>query len=98
MRVVNISDEMIKHRDDFNRAAVQLLFSDLELALTFASIAASQNDPQSQALGNAREAFEQISRLRRTVTMEANEAMRLDAGLRLLKERLSELGELFDQS
>lgn len=30
--------------------------------------------------------------------MEANDAMRLDAGLRLLKGRLSELGELFDQN
>lgn len=35
---MNIEDEMAKHRNDFNRAAVQMLFSDLQLASTFADI------------------------------------------------------------
>jgi hypothetical protein len=77
-------------------ASTEMLFSDLELAFTFADIAVSQSD-SFQALSTARKAYEDISRLRWIVPMEANNGMKLDAGLRLLKDRLSELGEVFDQ-
>ncbi len=95
---MSVADDMARHRDDFNQVSAQILLSDLELAFTFADVAARQNDPRPpQALLKARRAFQEISRLRWMVSMEEKDAMKLDAGLLRLEERLAELGERFDQ-
>jgi hypothetical protein len=92
---MNLADETAKRRDDFNRVSTQMLFIDLELGHTFATIAASQKDHKAEALAKARRTYEEISRLRGIVKMDENDAIKLDDGLLHLRDRLAELGESF---
>jgi hypothetical protein len=92
---MNLADETAKRRDDFNRVSTQMLFTDLELGHTFATIAASQKDHKTEALAKARRTYDEISRLRWIVNMDQNDAIKLDDGLLHLRDRLSELGESF---
>ena len=95
---MNFADEIARRQNDFNRIAVQILLTDLDLGLTFAKIAAGPYEPEIRArnIANARSVYETISNSRPSVSMEEKDALTFADGLQLLKDRLSELGELFE--
>jgi hypothetical protein len=84
--------------DDYHRITSERLLTDVDLALTFAEIAAARTEPVSRArtVRNARKVFEQISKRRLSVLMEEEDATKLEGKLIILKMRLTELGERLD--
>jgi hypothetical protein len=87
---------MSSFRDD--SISVRILLSDVELALTFTDLAARHGDRDAvmPAIRNARRAYDQISSMQSMTPMAEKDAEELQAKMRLLKDRLTELGERFD--
>ncbi len=90
---------MIQHRnprEDCNRVSIEILFADADLAITFTQLALERSEPTAVAriAGNARKAYDEISRIRLLLPMSAWESERLDAKLALIRKRLLGLGQI----
>jgi hypothetical protein len=88
---------MLQHRsprDDFNRVSIEILFADADLAMTFTQMALERSEPAAVAriTGNARKAYQEISRIRSSLPMSALESERLDAKLKVIRKGLRQLG------
>lgn len=80
-------------REEYQRISVEILFTDLELALTFTDTAIlhATSCARQKSLGLARRAYEQITKARFNFPMSPEESDDLDARLEVLKQRLEQL-------
>lgn len=85
-------------RDDFDQLTLEVLLTDVDLALTFTDVArnVSGQGAIAQTIRNARKAYNVISRERSKLAISEDDSSELDAKLVVLKRRLEELGETFD--
>jgi hypothetical protein len=83
-------------RNDFNRVSVEILFADADLALTFTQMALEHTEPAAVAriAGNARKAYEEISRIRLSLAMSRSESESLEAKLKIIRKGLRKLGQV----
>ena len=85
-------------RDDFERLTLEVLLTDVDLALTFTDVAhnLSGQGAIEQTVRNARRAYNVISGKRSNLAISEDDSRQLDSKLNLLRRRLEELGEKFD--
>jgi len=84
-------------RDDANRLSVEILRTDVDLALTFTSIVQNRVDREAvgQSVRHARKAYDFVLRKRTEVPISNADATELDKKLAILRKRLEDLGEKF---
>lgn len=87
-------------RDDFERLCLDVLLTDVDLALTFTSVARnlSGRGAISQTVQNARRAYDVISTKRSNLVIKEDDCSELDSKLALLRRRLEEFGEKFQHT
>ena len=85
-------------RDDFERLSLDVLLTDVDLALTFNDVARnlSGQGAIAQTVQNARRAYNVISEQRSSLGISENDCSELDSRLALLRLRLEEFGEKFE--
>ncbi len=83
--------------DQLNTLKVELIKTDLEVALTFAQIASQTNDREKAIRNqqNARKAYDTVVRYAASATLTHFERERIATKLKLLKSALLSLGEPF---
>ena len=84
-------------REDSRRLSVEILQSDADLALTFASSALIHSTPEAghRSVRHARRAYDYVVERRTQVAMTDADARELDEKIAILRKRLQELGEKF---
>lgn len=88
-----LDDRTARLHEQTNRAGVQFLQVDAEVALTLSGIAlkTSIREKKMRNTHAARRAYDTIMRLRRNLDLEENENKRLEASLKQLKGELERL-------
>jgi hypothetical protein len=90
--------ENLRLQEEMSRNGVEFLFTELELSLTFASIAAAgMDEPERRArnTANSRKGYDILLMIGDRIRMDKEDEERLKSGLKRLKARLVELGEEF---
>jgi hypothetical protein len=80
---------------ELNQTGVEFLLLDLDLALTFLDVSETSHVEETTRRNhlNARKAYDAVSHLLKTVTLDEGQRQMMDAKLSLLKKRLQAVGQ-----
>lgn len=94
-----MSEMRLSLNEKLNRASVEVLLTEADVALTFVNLATTSKDKSrsNQAVRNARAAYDLIHQKRLQFDFSPYEAQALQAKLGMIKSHLIRLGETFDE-
>jgi hypothetical protein len=87
-----------KLRQQTNRAAIEILFTDIRTAFTFLRVAETTGDPETRQRNwrHARRAYDSVTRFSTRFLMTEQERRRLETELGELRQALEAVGYVFD--